>query len=106
MTIHVLLVEGSHLLEEFLTPGGVATDGLESPDPESLTSPLGGHSPLVLGAQSVLLLGHDLSGLVLSQVSLLESTGGLHLGALEHLPLLPDLGDPHGLLHPHGGLHL
>ncbi len=102
------LVEGLDLGVQSLALGGLATDRAESLDAQSLAGLGGGDTPggdLLAGggllAGSGLLGGHDLSGLALLQVGLLQATGGLGLGALEDGDLgALALGDG-GLLHGH-----
>merc|ERR1712003_2500 len=84
----LLLVEGASLGEEGLSSLGLSTDDGESLDAEGLaglddSSVPGGNALVGLLSVGGSLDRDDLSGLVLLQVGLLQSTGGLDLGSTE-----------------------
>merc|ERR1719232_2473452 len=109
----LLLVEAASLSEKGLALRSLSTNRAESLDAEGLTRLHGRSGPVHDGLVSLgslstkgSLLGDDLSVFVLHQVALGQSTGGLLLGSTEDEVLpLGDLGDLHGHLAHHHGLH-
>merc|ERR1719183_2498039 len=106
----LLLVEALGLLEEGLSLGALATNGLEALDVECLAGLHDGLMPATNGLGEVLLgpvgrfHGNNLSVLVLLEVGLLQATGSLGLGTTEHRGLCALTLGNDGLLH-HAPLH-